>query len=168
MGLGPDAPTNPNTPKVLILASKFCLTSVSSMAAEGATYPIDFTKTRLQLQGEAGFTGTRYSFFGMMQNIVKTEGMGGLYQGFTPALARHIPYTGFRAIGYEVRRGGDAVASGGWRAVEGRHVTRRLPRVLGADHRVCRPRARARVPVRPPYTPVRARSTFAKPSAVRT
>jgi hypothetical protein len=103
MGAGPDLTLDPNTPKVVILGYKFCLTSVSSMCAEGATYPIDFTKTRLQLQGEAGFTGTKFSFFGMMQNIVKTEGMGGLYSGFTPALARHIPYTGFRAIGYEVR-----------------------------------------------------------------
>lgn len=34
-----------------------------------------------------------------MMNIAKTEGMGGLYAGVTPAVARHVPYTGFRAIG---------------------------------------------------------------------
>jgi hypothetical protein len=103
MGAGGDLKLDPNTPKVLVLGYKFCLTSISSMCAEGATYPIDFTKTRLQLQGEVGFTGTKFSFFGMMGNIAKTEGVTGLYSGFTPALARHIPYTGFRAIGYEVR-----------------------------------------------------------------
>eukprot|EP00965_Chrysotila_dentata_P097229 3213653-Pleurochrysis_carterae.AAC.5 len=32
-------------------------------------------------------------------NIAKTEGLAGLYAGVTPAVARHIPYTGFRAIG---------------------------------------------------------------------
>lgn len=104
MGAGPDLKLNPNTPQVLVLGYKFCLTSVSSMCAEGATYPIDFTKTRLQLQGEAGFTGSKLSFFGMMNNVIKTEGVSGLYSGFTPALARHIPYTGFRAIGYEYIR----------------------------------------------------------------
>ncbi|KAJ1627068.1 mitochondrial uncoupling protein 4 [Pavlovales sp. CCMP2436] len=104
MGASPDLNIDPNTPKIIILGYKFCLTSISSMCAEGATYPIDFTKTRLQLQGEAGFTGTKFSFFGMMQNVAKTEGVSGLYSGFTPALARHIPYTGFRAIGYEYIR----------------------------------------------------------------
>ena len=72
--------------------------------AQGATFPIDITKTRLQLQGQADFTGTKMGFGGMMVNIAKTEGVGGLYAGATPAVARHIPYTGFRAIGYEYIR----------------------------------------------------------------
>lgn len=74
------------------------------MCSESVTYPIDFTKTRLQLQGEVGFKGTKFSFFGMMGNIVKTEGLLGLYSGMTPAVMRHIPYTGFRTIGYEYIR----------------------------------------------------------------
>ena len=86
------------------IAKKFCLTGASSMAAEGATFPIDITKPRLQLQGQADFTGTKFGFGGMMANIYKTEGLGGLYAGVTPAVARHIPYTGFRAIGYEYIR----------------------------------------------------------------
>lgn len=67
--------------------------------------PIDITKTRLQLQGQPDFVGTKHNFGGMMMNIVKNEGIGGLYAGVTPAIARHIPYTGFRAIGYEYIRG---------------------------------------------------------------
>merc|ERR1719276_313370 len=39
-----------------------------------------------------------------MLNIVRNEGLLGLYAGVTPAVARHIPYTGFRAIGYEYIR----------------------------------------------------------------
>ena len=74
------------------------------MAAEGVTFPIDITKTRLQLQGQADFTGTKFGFGGMVANIMKTEGIGGLYAGCTPAVARHVPYTGFRAIGYEYIR----------------------------------------------------------------
>lgn len=34
------------------LATKFCLTGSASMLAEGATFPVDITKTRLQLQGQ--------------------------------------------------------------------------------------------------------------------
>lgn len=40
----------------------------------------------------------------MAMDIVKKEGPMGLYAGVTPAVARHIPYTGFRAIGYEYIR----------------------------------------------------------------
>merc|ERR1719446_2027260 len=43
-------------------------------------------------------------FGAMFANIAKTEGVMGLYAGVTPAVARHIPYTGFRAIGYEYIR----------------------------------------------------------------
>ena len=86
------------------IAKKFCLTGSASMLAEGATFPVDITKTRLQLQGQADFTGSRLGFGGMALNILKNEGLGGLYAGVTPAVARHIPYTGFRAIGYEYIR----------------------------------------------------------------
>jgi len=90
----------------VVLGYKLCLTSAASMCAEGVTYPIDLTKTRMQLQGEAGFKGgnflgANFKFFGMARNVVKTEGVAGLWSGMTPALARHIPYTGFRTIGYE-------------------------------------------------------------------
>jgi len=86
------------------LLKKFCLTGTSSMMAEAVTFPVDITKTRLQLQGQADFVGTKMGFGGMMMNIAKTEGMGGLYAGFTPAVARHVQYTRFRAIGYESSR----------------------------------------------------------------
>lgn len=89
---------------IAVIAQKFCLTGAASMCAESVTFPIDMTKTRLQLQGEAGFTGTKFGFAGMLGNIVKTEGITGLYAGMAPAVARHIPYTGFRAIGYEYIR----------------------------------------------------------------
>ena len=45
------------------------------------TFPIDITKTRLQLQGQADFTGSKLGFGGMAMNIAKTEGIGGLYAG---------------------------------------------------------------------------------------
>lgn len=90
---------------VVVIAKKFCLTGVASMCSETVTFPVDMVKTRLQLQGETGFTGSRLGFCGMMGNIVKQEGIRGLYVGLAPAVVRHIPYTGFRAIGYEYIRG---------------------------------------------------------------
>ena len=54
------------------------------MVPQGVTFPIDITKTRLQLQGQADFTGTKFGFGGMAMNIAKTEGVGGLYAGVTP------------------------------------------------------------------------------------
>mmetsp|Transcript_101162 Transcript_101162/g.284146 ORF Transcript_101162/g.284146 Transcript_101162/m.284146 type:complete len:312 (+) Transcript_101162:77-1012(+) len=88
----------------VVIVKKFCLTGAASMCAESATFPIDMAKTRLQLQGEPGFTGTKFGFFGMLQNVARSEGLVGLYVGITPAVVRHIPYTGFRAIGYEYIR----------------------------------------------------------------
>jgi solute carrier family 25 (mitochondrial uncoupling protein), member 27 len=87
------------------IAHKFALTGGSSMLAEACTFPIDITKTRLQLQGQADFTGTKMGFRAMFLNIVQKEGIKGLYAGVTPAVARHIPYTGFRTLGYEHIRG---------------------------------------------------------------
>lgn len=90
---------------VTIIATKFCLTGISAICSESATFPVDLVKTRLQLQGETGFSTRRRGFIGMGINILKTEGPMGLYAGITPAVARHIPYTGFRTIAYEhIRR----------------------------------------------------------------
>ena len=47
------------------LLKKFCLTGTSSMMAEAVTFPVDITKTRLQLQGQADFVGTKMGFGGM-------------------------------------------------------------------------------------------------------
>mmetsp|Transcript_95971 Transcript_95971/g.277150 ORF Transcript_95971/g.277150 Transcript_95971/m.277150 type:complete len:306 (-) Transcript_95971:107-1024(-) len=84
-----------------LLAKKLCLTGAASMCAESATFPIDMMKTRLQLQGEAGCTTSRLGFAGMLRSILRSEGVGGLYAGLSPAVARHIPYTGFRLLAYE-------------------------------------------------------------------
>ena len=35
------------------------------MMAEAVTFPVDITKTRLQLQGQADFVGTKMGFGGM-------------------------------------------------------------------------------------------------------
>uniref|UniRef100_A0A8C3U4G3 Mitochondrial uncoupling protein 4 n=1 Tax=Catharus ustulatus TaxID=91951 RepID=A0A8C3U4G3_CATUS len=74
------------------------------------TFPLDLTKTRLQIQGEAavrrdGAAGGRaVPYRGMLRTaagIANEEGLMKLWQGATPAVYRHIVYTGVRMITYE-------------------------------------------------------------------
>lgn len=64
-----------------------------------ATFPLDLTKTRLQMQGEAALAklgdGAMESapYRGMMRTalgIVQEEGFLKLWQGVTPAIYRHV------------------------------------------------------------------------------
>ncbi|KAG6553285.1 hypothetical protein Mapa_005019 [Marchantia paleacea] len=81
---------------------RLVLTSASAVAAESVTFPIDMTKTRLQLQGEMGRThGAKKGAVGMALLIARDEGIAGLYRGLSPALLRHIFYTSIRIVSYE-------------------------------------------------------------------
>nr|XP_033791486.1 mitochondrial uncoupling protein 4 [Geotrypetes seraphini] len=95
------------------LASKFVLSACAAAVAELATFPLDLTKTRLQIQGEAalrrlGNNAEVLPYRGMIRTaagIVQEEGLLKLWQGFTPALYRHIVYSGVRMLTYEQLRG---------------------------------------------------------------
>ncbi|XP_031202364.1 mitochondrial uncoupling protein 4 isoform X1 [Mastomys coucha] len=74
------------------------------------TFPLDLTKTRLQMQGEAALArlgdGTVDSapYRGMVRTalgIVQEEGFLKLWQGVTPAIYRHVVYSGGRMVTYE-------------------------------------------------------------------
>ncbi|XP_045212495.2 mitochondrial uncoupling protein 4-like [Mercenaria mercenaria] len=88
------------------LAYKFVLSAVSAMVAESVTYPLDLTRTRLQIQGEINIAGTTVShsnrgMLKIMHGIVTEEGLFKLWQGISPALYRQIVYSGFRMVIYE-------------------------------------------------------------------
>uniref|UniRef100_A0A8C8U1F4 Mitochondrial uncoupling protein 4 n=1 Tax=Peromyscus maniculatus bairdii TaxID=230844 RepID=A0A8C8U1F4_PERMB len=90
--------------------SKFLLSGCAATVAELATFPLDLTKTRLQMQGEAalarlgdGATGSA-PYRGMVRTalgIVQEEGFLKLWQGVTPAIYRHVVYSGGRMVTYE-------------------------------------------------------------------
>ncbi|XP_069125185.1 mitochondrial uncoupling protein 4-like [Argopecten irradians] len=91
-------------------ALKFALSAIAAVVAEAATYPFDITKTRLQLQREGvlassiGGNGTCAPQRGMVATaigMVREEGLVGIYGGLTPALVRHVFYTGLRMSFYE-------------------------------------------------------------------
>ncbi|XP_023714251.1 mitochondrial uncoupling protein 4 isoform X2 [Cryptotermes secundus] len=89
----------------------YCVSVIAASIAEVVTYPLDLTKTRLQIQGElaatkhASMNSTPYR--GMVQTalgIAKEEGFLKLWQGITPAIYRHVIYSGIRIVSYETLR----------------------------------------------------------------
>lgn len=85
---------------------KILLASVSAMVAETTTFPVDLTKTRLQLHGESVSVGStrRTNAFRVASEIVREQGPLGLYKGLSPAILRHLFYTPIRIVGYEQLR----------------------------------------------------------------
>lgn len=89
---------------------KYTLSAIAATVAEVATYPLDLTKTRLQIQGEKGVgielcsTVPQRGMVKTAVGIVQEEGLVKLWQGITPAIYRHIVYTGCRMAAYEQLR----------------------------------------------------------------
>ncbi|XP_043712021.1 mitochondrial uncoupling protein 3 [Telopea speciosissima] len=81
--------------------TKILLTSLSAMVAETTTFPIDITKTRLQLHGASLSSTSPTNAFQVAFETVQREGTLGLYKGLSPAILRHLFYTPLRIVGYE-------------------------------------------------------------------
>jgi solute carrier family 25 uncoupling protein 27 len=79
--------------------TKILLTSLAAMVPETTTFPIDLTKTRLQLHGESSVGRT--NAFRVASEIVREQGPVGFYKGLSPAILRHLFYTPIRIVGYE-------------------------------------------------------------------
>ena len=88
---------------------KLMLTSLSAMAAETSTFPIDLTKTRLQLESSSSSTTNA---FRVATEIVREQGPLGLYKGLSPAIIRHLLYTPIRIVAYENLRNAVVSADG--------------------------------------------------------
>ncbi|XP_069461908.1 mitochondrial uncoupling protein 4 isoform X2 [Ambystoma mexicanum] len=89
--------------------TKFVLSACAASVAELVTFPLDLTKTRLQIQGEAAIRdhGGSVPYRGMMRTaagIIEEEGLFKLWQGVMPAVYRHIVYSGVRMVAYEQLR----------------------------------------------------------------
>lgn len=84
---------------------RILLASLSAMVAESVTFPIDLTKTRMQLHGSGSASAHRVGAIGVVSEIMRQEGMMGLYKGLSPAIIRHLFYTPIRIIGYENLKG---------------------------------------------------------------
>ncbi|VDM56766.1 unnamed protein product [Angiostrongylus costaricensis] len=83
------------------IAMKYFLSCTAALVAESVTYPLDITKTRLQI------ARNRHTRRGMLQvtyDIVRKEGALSLWTGVGPAITRHYIYTGIRMGAYESLR----------------------------------------------------------------
>lgn len=82
------------------VAKRWALAAVSACVAETVTFPLDFTKTRLQLQNELGKTLTgekatkSLGMFRTAANIYKAEGLRAMYAGLGAAALRQAVYGG--------------------------------------------------------------------------
>lgn len=88
----------------------YIVSVVAANIAEFLTYPLDLTKTRLQIQGEVAANSNGHpqvAYRGMVKTalgIVHEEGFLKLWQGITPAIYRHVVYSGIRIVTYEYLR----------------------------------------------------------------
>ena len=86
------------------MTKKYVMSVMAASVAETVTYPLDLTKTRLQLQGEIASGDASVKYRGMFKTaigIARDEGLFMLWRGMLPALYRHAIYTGFRMSAYE-------------------------------------------------------------------
>ncbi|XP_048022999.1 kidney mitochondrial carrier protein 1-like isoform X2 [Megalobrama amblycephala] len=71
----------------------FVYGGMASIVAEFGTFPIDLTKTRLQVQGQTHCMEVRYrGMFHALFRIGREEGVRALYSGISPALLRQASY----------------------------------------------------------------------------
>ncbi|XP_031428485.1 kidney mitochondrial carrier protein 1 isoform X1 [Clupea harengus] len=71
----------------------FIYGGMASIVAEFGTFPIDLTKTRLQVQGPSHCMEVRYrGMFHALRRIGQEEGIRALYSGISPALLRQASY----------------------------------------------------------------------------
>lgn len=118
---------NPNT--------KMLLTALSAMVAESTTFPIDLTKTRLQLQGESSSFSSSTNAFRVASAIVKDQGPFGLYKGLSPAILRHLFYTPIRIVGYEHLQSLFLVSDGGSVSLPAKALVGGISGSIAQNHR---------------------------------
>lgn len=92
----------------------YTLSFLAACCSEFVTYPLDLIKARLQIQGEAaledfnkGKATKVINKRGMLTTglgIVREEGFFRLWQGMSPAIYRHVVYSGVRMTFYEFIR----------------------------------------------------------------
>lgn len=83
---------------------KLAAGAVSGAVAQTCTYPFDVLRRRFQINTMSGM-GYQYSGIGdAIRNIVKTEGIRGLYKGIVPNLLKVAPSMASSWLSYEITR----------------------------------------------------------------
>jgi len=95
--------------EIVATGGKVLSSAIAATVAETATFPVDFVKTRLQIQGEvaalprhgAAAIVVKRSMLQTLDNVVQQEGFFNLWSGLRPAICRHMIYTNLRLLVYE-------------------------------------------------------------------
>ena len=82
---------------------KLLLIQTSACIAETSTYPIDYIKTKIQINSQ------KETFYGISEGILRSNNKLQMYDGLKPALLRHCIYTMLRINIYETLRDGDQI-----------------------------------------------------------
>lgn len=107
---------NSNSPPTLTQGQEFAVHFSSGMLAETVTciiyVPVDVVKERMQVQRRESFTSNNYSpikpqlyqyrgSWDALQQIIRTEGMKGIYRGYWATLASFGPFSALYFVFYE-------------------------------------------------------------------
>ncbi|MFT7796787.1 calcium-binding mitochondrial carrier protein SCaMC-2-B-like [Arapaima gigas] len=74
--------------------------TISSTCGQLASYPLALVRTRMQAQATCK-SGPRVTMSGLFTNILRTEGMSGLYRGLAPNFMKVIPAVSISYVVYE-------------------------------------------------------------------
>lgn len=78
--------------------------SVAGLISSTATFPLDLVRRRMQLQGQGGSATVYPSYIGAFKEIIRREGLGGLYCGILPEYYKVIPGVAIAFCTYEVMK----------------------------------------------------------------
>jgi solute carrier family 25 phosphate transporter 23/24/25/41 len=83
----------------------FCCGAIAGVVGQTVAYPLDLVRRRMQVQG---FSGIQYSYKGgilsTMRQIVREEGVRGLYKGMIPNYVKVVPAVSVSFVVYEQMR----------------------------------------------------------------
>lgn len=75
---------------------KFAFGGLSGCGAAACVQPMDLVKNRMQVSGEGGQAKLYNNSLDCARQILRTEGVNGLYTGLSASLARQLSYTTVR------------------------------------------------------------------------
>eukprot|EP01060_Flectonema_neradi_P004963 TRINITY_DN13289_c0_g1_i1.p1 TRINITY_DN13289_c0_g1~~TRINITY_DN13289_c0_g1_i1.p1 ORF type:complete len:285 (+),score=36.64 TRINITY_DN13289_c0_g1_i1:87-941(+) len=81
---------------------EFTISGLAGIGAITCMNPVDVVKTRLQLQGEGGARKQYSGVLGTFRQVLRTEGVRGLYRGLSAAWLLQFSNVGTRFGGYAV------------------------------------------------------------------